>query len=377
MIPSFLLVILFSTFRNTKAFTVGGLRGLEFALTTPVFALGIFGFGSAILRSEHTSHSSASALIGLLAVPSRLILSTLGLFALVYVARRAVHGELLPQFMKGAHPEHSVRNYWFARELEAKSTHRDVLISGRKRLSKIIGRDRIADFLVVIASQLGSIVAMQSMYSKSDLTEFFRGSFLLSFACIFSTCCVVLRRLYLPPRPGLPVVSGDLRGSLRRWYTPIACAQIVAAAIPVILAGVDFVDIGEYVISVFTGMLLGYVMLLSLIPRATRRATMRATARVICALVVTVFVTGYADFWILGEVKRGSYHMFPGEAPTGPDLFYYTGFVLRAFAWFFAIALVMDLRGLLLQRIHESEVLNHPIGALSTDPLPSAPTPPA
>jgi len=51
--------------------------------------------------------------------------------------------------------------------------------------------------------------------------------------------------------------------------------------------------------------------------------------------------------------------------------------VTRGVATFYGLALIMGLRGVLYQNIHESEVLNHPIGALSTDPLPGAPRPPA
>lgn len=376
-VPAFLIVVLTSTYLNVRGCVLGGARGLLVSASVLLLAPVFIGLGVTELLASHNSIIKANYVSSIAAsIPSRLLVLWMGFAILSWVVWRVARTELVESFMQGAHPEESIRSYWMAREQEGKKS-RAAMAEGRGKLRAVVGRDWIADFLVALASQLGWIAVLQAFYRAESIEVFYRDTFLVSIASILSTCSVVLRRNLLPPRLGVPVVSGDLRGSVRRWFLPILVAQCFGGLSPLLFSAGIEVNHVEYALGVLAGVLLGYGMFLALIPRAYQKHVFGAIWNLIAALCATVVFAAYLDQYSGGSAAARAAVWSGMESPRGIDYMYSAGFVLRAFAFFFGISLILGLRGLLLQRIHESEVLHHPIGALSTDPLPDAAKPPA
>jgi len=375
-IPAMGILILASLYVNVRGWCMGGVGGTLQSLAQVLSIWILLAFAYTVILTPQMTQ-----VFGMqwqyMEIPSRTILLSLGFVGLLFLARRGVHSELIPLFFRSAHPEQAGRYYWLARELAARDAMAD-MAEGRRRLTRILGADRIADFFVALASQLLATVVLQAVYHDQNLEEFFRGSYVLMFSGVFSAICVVLRRMYIPPRPGLPVVSGALRQSIRRWYFPILLAQLFGAGLPLLFASGLRVWWLDYYMAVFSGIVLGNLAFVALIPQTGRVQVAKVSLWILLAICILSLPLDGLNKWnterFLREISPG---WAGGMSVWDAEFHVMFGHLTRAIAFFVYLAMMLGLRGILLQRIHESEVLDHPIGALSTDPVADAIRPPA
>jgi hypothetical protein len=233
----------------------------------------------------------------------------------------------------------------------------------------------IVNTLIALSVMIVTSTIFAAMQAEHHIEDFFVGSFALTIGSVAATVAVVLRRTWRESSPAFPVISGNLSWSSATQYSPILVAQVLGFGFPFLFSpGVDFSRF-EYALSAFAGIFLGYLVFLLLLPRSNRRWVLIGLGYATFGLVLVMIFGAmfdqqnnedftYGMIKITRETDRAISATFPRALGSG----------LRAAGLFLGIAWLMGLRSILLQRIHESEVLNHPIGALSMDAVTDYPT---
>lgn len=371
-VPIYAVVLIVTIYLNLRGFLVGGLRGLLIGSTGCIMTVPFLEF---VVRRSLTGYESYLRYFGMNSFmesePNRLVLMTIGAAFLLRLFYVSFTKELVPIFMKDVAPEFAEHTYWRAREAAAKDFKARIK-AARERLDALFQRARVRDFGIALAAHALLFALLELVFAAADAGDFRRTVPFVFFASSLAVTCVAIGRSHHFGALQFPVISGDVRESARVSFTPIVVAQMIGSVLPLLLGGERTFAYFSRGFNGLFGIPFAYALYLALLPKATRGKFFLHGALILSAFACLVillnasdsepgFLTRVSTMLSLSSTKH-SVEIWADFADT--LLYFVAGCVV-----FGALALMMGLRGVLYQTIHESEVLDHPIGVLSTDPV--------
>ncbi len=261
------------------------------------------------------------------------------LLAVVVVGGRA--GEL---YFRTLEPDIYIRHDWFGRE-RASRKRLSGKLPGLSQLNKIARRLALRNFLIATTGMLVALnlIALALGEGLSLLLRDF--PWVIVLVGILAVLAVSARQTWLPGEKRFALVSGRLIRSALFLYLPIVPACLTASGFLITISD-EFTRGPMFYYASAINILVCWVMVLFVIPLKGRSINTKCgIALVFIITLSTIILTDSSAMnWI------------------GPIAFFCCDLVV--------VALAGGLGGLFLQRIHNAEVLNHPIGMLSLEDAP-------
>ncbi|CAN5472783.1 hypothetical protein BH09SUM1_BH09SUM1_31490 [soil metagenome] len=272
-----------------------------------------------------------------------LVFGIFGSTAAILVACHAAKVWAVAAFFSESDPEDLIYREWSARSRHSMKYARPAIVAGQKRFLRAWLRDVPATLTYAFLGCAVIVVSMGLILGSGSSAHF------VIVICALAGVWCVSARAYVGQRRFV-VISGALRLPMFCYLVVLLIPFVVLTIILEKLGGFREL-LGGYKLSGVMTIVFTLTFLLAMSAQRGRRRVLKVTG---CGIAAFIAVT------LLGYVLP--------EDLIRP-IFSFLGLIVFLLCVVLMDMLLAGFAGVLIQRIHESEVLDHPPGALSTDPL--------